>query len=177
MFSYLNATTPITIEKSYTYLATVVSPTVTTPLLVTSEGYAIASVTKYPDGRQNLAVTAANSPDLMHSMLLSYGIINWVTNGLFLGERHVNLDAQIDDMLIEDDIWDTVTLTDTTGILYRMTGNDLNAVTAWQADRQASTPNASTLRLEWAFNGEGGATRLLSWRHFDAGGDCSSRSI
>ena len=107
VFFYLNATTPITIENSYTYLATVISPTVTTPLLVTPEGYAIASVTQYPDGRQNLAVTAANNPDLMHSMLLSYGIINWVTNGLFLGERHVNLDAQIDDMLTEDDIWDT----------------------------------------------------------------------
>ena len=64
VFFYLNATTPITIENSYTYLATVVSPTVTTPLLVTSEGYAIASVTQYPDGRQNLAVTAANSSRL-----------------------------------------------------------------------------------------------------------------
>jgi hypothetical protein len=157
VFFYLSATTPITIEYSYTYLATVVSPTVTTPLLVTPGGYAIASVTQYPDGRQNLAVTAANNSDLMHSMLLSYGIINWVTNGLFLGERHVNLDAQVDDMLIENEIWDTANLTDTTGLLYRMTGNDLNAVAAWQSDRQASTPNASTLRLEWAFNGEGGA--------------------
>jgi hypothetical protein len=154
VFSYLNATTPITIEESWTYLATVISPTVTTPLLVSGE-YAIASVTKYPDGRQNLAVTAANNSDLMHSMLLSYGIINWVTNGLFLGERHVNLDAQLDDMLIEDDIWDTDALTDTTGILFRMTRNDLNAVTEWQTNRRAS-PNASSLRLEWTFNGEGG---------------------
>jgi hypothetical protein len=157
VFFYLKATTPITIENSWTYLATVISPTVTTPLLVTSQGHAIASVTTYSNGRQNLAVTAANNSGLMHSMLWSYGIINWVTKGLFLGERHVNLDAQLDDILIKNAIWDTVNLTDTTGLLYRMTGNDLNAVAAWQANRQASTPNASTLRLEWAFNGEGGA--------------------
>ena len=155
VFPYLNATTPITVANSWTYLATVISPTATTPLLVTPDGYAIASVTKYPDGRENLTVTTANNPYLMHSMLLSYGIINWVTNGLFLGERHVNLTAQIDDLLAADDIWDTGALTDTTGLFYRMSDTDLNAVMAWQANRQASTPNASTLRLEWAFNGAG----------------------
>ena len=74
--------------------------------MVTPSGYAIASVTHYPDGRENLAVTAANNPYLLHSELLSYGLINWVTKGVFIGQRHVNLDAQVDDLLIDDDIWD-----------------------------------------------------------------------
>jgi hypothetical protein len=154
VFSYLNPNNPITIQYAWTYLGTVISPTVTTPLLVTPEGYAIASITKYPDGRQNLAVTTANNPDLMHSMLLSYGLINWVTKGLFLGERHVNMSPQVDDMLIEDDIWDMGMMTDTTGLTYRMTWYDYNQLMAWQAGVQSYTVTKQ-LTLELAFNGEG----------------------
>jgi len=154
IFPYLNPNSPVTFKYAWVYLATVVSPTVTTPLLVTPQGYAIASITKYPDGRQNLAVTAANAPFLVHSLLLSYGVVNWVTKGLFLGERHVNLDTQVDDLLIDDDMWDTTALTDTTGLSFRMAGSDFNAVIAWQNTARA-LPNAGQLMLEYPFNGEG----------------------
>jgi hypothetical protein len=39
----------------------------------------IASTCRFKDGRENLAVTAANNPNFIHSELLSYGLINWVT--------------------------------------------------------------------------------------------------
>jgi len=155
VFSYLHPTNPITITNAWAYLAVPFSTVDTTPLLVTAEGYALASIHRYPDGRQNLAVTVANNPDLKHSLLLSYGIINWVTKGLFLGERHVYLNPQVDDVLIEDDIWDTQALTDTTGLTYRITGSDFNAVLAWQNRVRSSTPNAGDLMLEMVFNGEG----------------------
>ena len=67
-------------------------------------------------------MTAANNPYLLHSELLSYGLINWVTKGVFIGQRHVNLDAQVDDLLIDDDISDTAANSDLTGLTYRMTG-------------------------------------------------------
>ncbi len=164
VFPYLNAANPITIRNAWTYLAMVCvgpicgctssCPTVT-PLLTTASGYVIASVANYPDGRQNLTVTAANNPDLFHSLLLSYGITNWVTKGYFLGERHVNLDVQPDDILTEDDIWDTKALTDTTGLTYRMTGADLQAMLNWQNGMQAR-PTTTGFKIEWPFNGEGG---------------------
>jgi hypothetical protein len=147
VFPYLKASSAITIRNAWTYLANVNSPAVTTPLLVTADGYAIASVHTYPDGRENLAVTAANAPFLTHSMLLSYGIVNWVTKGFFLGERHVYMSPQVDDLLIDDDVWDATALSDTTGRTYRMTGNDFLATLAWQGNVRAgypTTPPAQT---------------------------------
>ncbi len=132
VYSYLNAASPITIRNAWVYLSTITDPANTTPLLTTANGYAIASIHTYPDGRQNLAITAANNPYLIHSLLLSYGTINWVSKGLFLGERHVYMSPQIDDLLIDDDIWDTVALTDTTGLTYRLTAADYNQAIAWQ---------------------------------------------
>jgi hypothetical protein len=87
VFPYLNAAATVTFRNAWVYLARVSDPARTTPLLVTPGGHAIASVTRSADGRENLAVTAANNPFLLHSQLLSYGLVNWVTKGLFLGER------------------------------------------------------------------------------------------
>ena len=155
MYPYLNAANPITIKNAWVYLGTVISSAVTTPLLVTSNGYAISSITNYADGRQNLTVTAANNPYLIHSLLLSYGNINWLTRGAFLGERHVYLNPQNDDLLIDGDLWDTKALTDTTGLTYRMTGADLTALVTWQNGLKASATTKNGIMTEWAFNGEG----------------------
>jgi len=40
-----------------------------------------------------------------HSLALSYGLLNWVTGGLFLGERHVYMAPQVDDIFIDDDVY------------------------------------------------------------------------
>jgi hypothetical protein len=179
VYSDLRATTPVTIENAWVYKAcpssvtaaipvgsgcptTVITATTpTTPLLQTAEGYALASIHLYADGRQNLAITIANNPYLLHSLLLSYGTVNWVTKGAFLGERRVMMDPQIDDLFIESDMWSTALLTDTgflppeQSLTYRTTGADYNAAIAWQNSVRAKYPVASTLTLEWAFNGEG----------------------
>jgi hypothetical protein len=154
VFRDLNAATPITFNGAWVYLATVVNTAVTTPLITTPQGYAIASINTYPDGRQNLTVTAANNTELLHSMLLSYGVINWVTKGLFLGERHVNTGYQIDDLYTEDDIWDPAALSDQTGLTYRNNAADITAAVAWQNSIR-SLPLTGNFRLEWAFNAEG----------------------
>ncbi len=154
VYPYLKSNVQIPINNTWTYLATVIDPAVTTPL-VTSGNYAIAAIHNYADGRQNLAVTTGNNPYLLHSLLLSYGTINWVTKGLFLGERHAYIDPQVDDLLIDSDMWDTTAMTDTTGILFRMSGTDLTKVVTWQNSARATYPFASTLTLEMAYNGEG----------------------
>ena len=134
VYPYLNASNPVSIKNAWVYLATVITPAETTPLLVTANGYAVASIHTYPDGRQNLAVTAGNSPYLYtpHSLLLSYGTINWVTKGQFLGERHAYMSPQVDDLLIDSDIWSTTALTDTTGLTYRMNATDYTQLINWQ---------------------------------------------
>ncbi len=157
VYADLNTGTPVTFSNAWVYLGTVVNSAVTKPLLTTPEGYAIASITTYSDGRQNLAITASNNPYLIHSLRLSYGTINWVTKGLFAGYRKAWVDPQVDDLLIESDMWDIAAQSDLTGLLFRMSGDDFVKASSWQNSIRAKYPLASTLTLEWAFNGEGAA--------------------
>lgn len=155
LFSYLNPAIKISISNAWTYLATPISSTNPVSLLTTADGYSIASIYTYPDGRQNLAITTDGNPELTHTLLLGYGVINWVSKGLFLGERKIYLTAQPDDALIPDDLWDTARLSDQTGLEYRMTGNDYNRLITWQNTLRASNANSAQIRLEMPFNGVG----------------------
>ena len=154
-FRYLRPQAPITFRHAWVYLATVEDPAVTQPLIVTPAGHAVASITKYPDGRENLAVTAANNEFIRHSQLLAYGLVNWVTKGVFLGERHVSMDVQVDDLLIDSDIWDAAADSDQTGLTYRLSGADYAAAVAWQSLVRTRDSAFAQLGLEMAFNGEG----------------------
>ncbi|HXH96694.1 MAG TPA: hypothetical protein VNH40_05725, partial [Gaiellaceae bacterium] len=154
VFSYLNASASITIENAWTYLGTVADASVT-PLLTTGDGYVIASTNTYADGRENLAVTATNAPWLLHTQLLSYGLVNWVTRGVFLGERHVSVAVQVDDLLADDDIWNVANDNDTSGDTFRMTGADFLAALSWQNGVRALDTDLQSFRIEFAFNGDG----------------------
>ena len=96
---------------------------------------------------------------------MGYGVVNWVTKGVFLGERKIYMTAQPDDVLIPDDLWDPVTKTTpndntTTGYMsnpafrYRNTGTDYTSLVAWQTAFQAN-PKMAAFRLEMPFNGVG----------------------
>lgn len=159
VFPYLNGDSPITFKSAWVYLPKIADPATTMPLLTTSDGSVIASVHRYTDGRENLAVTADNAWFLVHSELLSYGLVNWATKGVFVGERHVNLDAQVDDLLIDDDMWDPSCHCDigpnVTTTPFRLSGNDFNTFIAWQNGIRNSSPQLTNVTLELAFNGEG----------------------
>lgn len=155
VFSYLNPAATISIRNAYTYLATPISTTNPAPLLSTPDGYAIASIYTYPNGRQNMAITADGNPDLTHTLALGYGIVNWVSKGLFLGQRMVYMSPQPDDMLIADDIWDIQSQSDATGLEYRLTGNDYTALVRWQNALRAASPITARMILEMPFNGVG----------------------
>ncbi|MFN8466041.1 MAG: hypothetical protein U0X20_10840 [Caldilineaceae bacterium] len=162
VYADLNTSNPVTFKGAWVYLGTVIDPNVTTPLLTTPEGYAIASITKYPDGRENLAITAGNNPYLIHSLQLSYGTVNWVTKGLFAGYRKAWINPQIDDLLIDNDMWDIAAQSDLTGLLFRMSGNDFLKAIDWQNNIRTKYPLASSLTLEWPFNGEGGLDDIFA---------------
>lgn len=155
LFGYLNPATPVSINGAWTYLVKPISSGNPVSLLDTADGYSLASIYTYPDGRQNLAITTDGNPELTHTLLLGYGVINWVSKGFFLGERKVYMNPQPDDIMIGDDIWDPVRLSDQTGIEYRTTGNDYNKLITWQNNMRASHPNAAAIQLEMPFNGVG----------------------
>jgi hypothetical protein len=157
VFSDLRPAAPIVISNAYTYLATAISPSVT-PLLTDPQGNVIASINNYPDGRKNLALTADGNAFLSHSLKLNYGIINWVTKGLYLGQRNVFMTAQPDDLLVANDMWDPATNTDTSGKTYRLTASDYNKFIAWQTNRNNTKPG--NIVVEIPFNAIGSTSAL-----------------
>ncbi len=158
VFQYLNPGATVSIQNAYTYLARPLTDGATTPLLTDSNGNALVASHTYVDGRQALSLTFDSNPNLIHTMVLSYGLVNWVTKGLFLGERHVYMSPQVDDLFIDGAEWvpntPCTTAVDQTGVVYRNTGADWQATTNWQNARRTSslTPN---LTLTIAFNGYG----------------------
>ena len=160
VFPYLRsdpAAIPIPIQYAWTYLTTPFDAS-TTPVLADAQGHSLAAIHTYSDGRVNLAMTFDSNPYLIHSMLLSYGIVNWVTGGFFIGDRHVYMSPQVDDLFIDDEQWLTSTAcgtnVDNTGVTQRITGADLTAVSSWQTNRRRQSITAN-LRLTMAFNGLG----------------------
>jgi hypothetical protein len=149
LFSYLNPAAQIPIRYAYTYQAPAAAGT--TVLLTDPSGNALAVSSTTADGRERLAFTFDSAPFLVHSVAVSYGAINWVTRGLFLGERRVYVSPQIDDLFIDDDIWNTGG-----AVTYRMTSNDLLAAALWQFDKRLN-PVTAGFKLTWAFNGVGTA--------------------
>jgi hypothetical protein len=147
IFPYLNAANPLTIKKVWAYLAKPAADPQVTPLFVDSAGNAILIEQKYPDGRDFLTLTVDSDPNLTHSLALQYGLINWVTRGVFIGERHAYIGIQIDDLLLPSLRWKHSSP-------YRISAADLDAALAWQKGHQSS-PLTKTLTLNWAYNGSG----------------------
>ncbi len=157
-FPYLNSGETITIQNAYTYVAQPLTDGATTPFLTDANGDVLAAVRSYTDGRQVLSLTFDSNQYLLHDLVLSYGLINWVTNGMFLGERHVYMSPQVDDYFIDDTEWlpDTPcgTNIDNTGTTFRMSGSDVQALVKWQNTTRLNSVSANT-RLTMAFNGYG----------------------
>jgi hypothetical protein len=158
IFQYLQPGVTVTIQDAYTYLSQPLTDGATTPVLTDANGNTLAAIRTTSDGRQTLSLTFDSNQYLLHNMLLANGLVNWVTNGLFLGERHVYMSPQVDDIFIDGAEWvpstPCGTPVDQTGSTYRTTGADWNAIINWQTSKQ-SDPLTANLALTTAFNGYG----------------------
>ena len=169
IFPYLNTKNPLKITYTYAYLSAPVSAPgeVTTPIL-TMPGGTVGVVHKKADGREYLALTFDNNPNLIHSLALGYGVINWVTKGVFLGSRQVYLTPQVDDLFIANELYDAVTagckpsgfLVDPTVDLGsvcqndQVSGADVIGLANWQSNIQVN-PQTKGFQVTMAFNGLG----------------------
>ncbi|HEX2696258.1 MAG TPA: hypothetical protein VHM28_01030, partial [Anaerolineales bacterium] len=157
VYPYANTTRPLTIQNAWAYKATPLDSN-TTALLQDSSGNALVAIKTYANGTQNLAMTFDGNPNLTHTVVLAYGAINWVTNGLFLGQRHTFITPQEDDIFIDDHIWAEGTACGTdpekTPVTYRISGDDLQTFINWQANTQSQSTTRNFI-LTHAFVGEG----------------------
>ncbi len=142
VFPYLNSANPIAVAGDSTsgiwaYRAATTAGTgeTTTPLLNVGP-YTLGVTHTTAAGEESLALTFDNFPTLLHSQAFNYGIINWVTKGVFLGSRRIYLTPQLDDMLIGDRLY-APTLPQcpqSEGCpTVRTTEGDLQALDTWQA--------------------------------------------
>jgi hypothetical protein len=140
-------TAPITIDLGWAYPAAA-TDAATVPLIVDAAGNVYAATRTYPDGREALALTFAQATYALFTLELGYGLVNWATRGLFIGERHVYLSPQLDDFFLASTIYPEQ------GATYRIDDGDLQALADWQSGRRAD-PRVAALRLAWAANAQG----------------------
>lgn len=172
VFNYANAANGTTIQYAWTNFAQIT--TGGTPILTDNAGNVLGATCVTPDGRETLALTFDSNRYQTHAQHLGYGLVNWATRGLFVGERHVYLDAQVDDVFIDDDEYPTIDLSadgqgcDPTQInpatgqnyvclAYRISANDLKGILNWQKAARL-TPQMAAFKMDLAFNGWGTTT-------------------
>ena len=114
-FSYLRPDVALSIQGPcmYGYLGQPAAGADVTPLLVNGAGDTFLAVFRPGDGREIMTMTEGSfypaiPPAYLHAQVLPYGMINWATRGVFLGERHVYFVPQPDDVLGQGDRWDAV---------------------------------------------------------------------
>jgi hypothetical protein len=150
IFPFLQPSINIPIRYAYTYTASVVGAAV--PVLTTASGV-VAALNATPDGREVLALTMAHNPYLTHSVLLSYGLIRWVSRGVFLGEKQMYFSAHVDDVFIPNDQWDPATNANSTTVEFRLRPNDLVNTVNWQSKFRVAHNKFSSFKFDFLFNG------------------------
>jgi hypothetical protein len=176
MFPYL-AAKDLDVVYSYYYPATAVAAAgeTTTPILtISGPGVSnrTAAVTHVAaDGRESLAMTFDSSQYLQHSLALHYGIFNWVTRGVFVGQRRIYLSPQSDDFFLPNDMFanspaackpssfsaDPTFDPAVSCPTDRVDKGDLDALVKWQNSWQKKAQFAG-FQLTHAFNGFGTTT-------------------
>lgn len=157
VFQYANTANPLNIVNAK--ITTAAADATATPLLLDASGNALASVFTPAYAYQQLTLSFDSNPNLTHDLVLAHGLVDWVTSGMFLGERHTFLTPQVDDFFQDGPEWTNVLLCsadpNNTGTRLRIGGvNDLQPLLSWQAAQQAN-PITANFVLHLAFNGNG----------------------
>jgi hypothetical protein len=168
VFYYANTTTPFTITNAAVDLATAqpAAGGTVTPLLQDASGNIVSAIYAY-NGQQFLTQTFDSNAYLTHDLVVAYGLLNWVTNGVFLGDYHIYATQEIDDFFIDDSEWvpntsclsnpitQDRTAPDASNLpLMRVNSSDMVQLAAWQKSKQAD-PLLSQFELTMAMNGVG----------------------
>lgn len=83
------------------------------------------------------------------SNFLQHAHIHWLTRSLFIGKRKIHLNAQVDDIHLDTELYQPV------GGVFRLRTGDLDAHIAWQQSLNSRLPAGSNFFLELAHNGNG----------------------
>jgi hypothetical protein len=116
----------------------------TTPLLIDQAGDAAVAVHRFADGHELMLLTFDQAVGAAHSTQLLGGVASWVARGVFIGEKRAYLTPQPDDLFLGTVLSD--------GTTFRMSGDDLRNIAAWQQQVQAK-PVGADFRITFPFVG------------------------
>jgi hypothetical protein len=169
LFEYVNTANPLPVtdfafaanpRNDGTGLRDGSVPTVE-PLLKTQNGEALVSVVRYmiptqaTPVREVMISTITNASFLIHSKVLAYEFVNWVTQGVFVGKRYVHMAAHVDDLFLSNSLWDPALKNDHPTNTYRLNSGDITNAVSQQAAFRTAHPTAGAFKLDFAFNGSG----------------------
>lgn len=169
IFEYVNQTNPLPItdfafaanpHPDPIVLRDGSSPSVI-PLLKTQNNEALVSIVQYMMPSQTTPVrevmisTITHASFLIHSQVLAYEFVNWVTQGVFVGSRFIHMAAHLDDLFIANTLWDPENRFDSPSQTYRLNSTDITNAVSKQADFRATHPTADAFKLDFPFNGSG----------------------
>jgi hypothetical protein len=153
VFSSLKKGVNIPVRYAYTYLAQADASAgvEAQPLLRDAAGNALAVTSTTADGRERLALTMAHNPYLLHTQLLGYDLLRWVTKGVFIGQRNFYFGVDQDDWFAPTEMWDAAV----GGISgeYRLNAQDVLGVVQQQRKLRRDYPFAKNFAWTMAFNG------------------------
>lgn len=151
----LNDLTPakITIENAYMHPARIekVDGIQVKPLL-TDEKNRILAVESNVNGRERILLTMAQNSNLLHTQLISHGLVKWLTQGVHLGEHRRFLQIDIDDWFAPSAHFDADKM-DIYSRTYRLSAKDALNVLKQQKKIQKDFKSAPEFVYAIMFNG------------------------
>lgn len=146
VFPYLKG--PVKIEGgSWAYYATPTSTTNFKTLISGPNNSSLLGIYSYPDKREEMVGTVNYNGSQLQTQLLRHGMLNWVTRGVYLGHNRNYFTMHVDDIFIEDSVWDTNSKSTSNTETVRMTAADVQRAVNWQ--------KTSKIKLDFLFNGAG----------------------
>jgi hypothetical protein len=151
LFDYLNASAQIPISRSYVYRTSIAASCDATPLLTIGSDV-VAVLSPSTDGRQRAALTFTSNQYLPQATLLTYGLLRWATEGVFVGENQHWINVDVDDWFNNgDEMTTSGTLQTDPG--FRLSATDAQAADQEQQAARAAYPLLGNFTLNLPFNG------------------------
>lgn len=121
-----------------------------------SSTFVAASIVTYPTGVKVLEFYIESADWAPFAPLVGHTWLNWVTNGIYLGLRRIEINVQVDDIFMNTGMFDNVTKDESNdpSNTYRITPQDLDWIHTWQAALNARAPAGTDFVLTFPFNGE-----------------------
>jgi len=160
IFDYLRPDVQLPIKASFVYRNKLKPDCQATPILTDEKSNVLGVVTTMPDGRERLALTFSQNANLLHTQLLSFGLVRWASKGLFIGEQRMYFGLEVDDWLGANP-WRLADSTFAPGG-FRISAKDAWATYQQQLKLRKDYPLIGQFTLAMAYNGGGARLNALA---------------